>query len=199
MTSLKPHIVRAVYAWILENNLTPHILVNASIWGVQVPRQYVQDGKIILNIEPMAVREFSLSNDKITFQARFQGVSRTVSVPMGAVSAIFAAENGRGHLFAVEDPNEEQEGSGEPQWVNAVINNPDDKSKASTENIDNKEQQKPRLISLVPKAAPPTPVPSAVLTEETHIHSEKNETDDPDGDDDPTPKKKKGSWLRLIK
>jgi stringent starvation protein B len=99
MTPSRPYLLRALYEWILDNNATPHILVNAFQGEVQVPQDYVKDGQIVLNIAPSAVKALSLGNELITFNARFRGIPMDISVPLNAVIGIYAKENGRGMMF----------------------------------------------------------------------------------------------------
>jgi stringent starvation protein B len=104
MTSTRPYLLRAIYAWITDNGLTPYLLVNAEAEGVVVPRQYVNDGKIVLNISLTAVQHLFLEdNDWISFKARFSGHLFAVSVPMQAVLAIYTKENGKGMFFDAEE------------------------------------------------------------------------------------------------
>ncbi|MEJ2383059.1 MAG: ClpXP protease specificity-enhancing factor [Xanthomonadales bacterium] len=103
MTSNRPYLLRALYEWIGDNQMTPHILVDAGAPGVDVPRQAVQKGKVILNIDPAAVRELNLGNRFLTFSARFSGRQFEVTVPVDAVLAIYSKENGQGMMFAQED------------------------------------------------------------------------------------------------
>ena len=105
MTATRPYLIRAFYEWIVDNNCTPHIVVNADILGTDVPREYIEGGQIVLNISMTAVQTLSLSNSGISFQARFNGIVRQVSIPINAVMAIYARENGRGMVFT-EDDNE---------------------------------------------------------------------------------------------
>ena len=100
MTPKRPYLVRALYEWILDNELTPHPLVNANLPDTVVPSQFVEDGKIVLNISPTAVRGLLLGNERISFNTRFSGVAMDVRVPAEAVLGIFARENGQGMLFA---------------------------------------------------------------------------------------------------
>jgi stringent starvation protein B len=111
MTSNRPYLVRALYEWITDNNLTPHLLVNAELAGVDVPRQYVHEGRIVLNINPYAVRGLQLGNDWIEFSARFGGVSHLIHIPTAAVMAIYARENGQGMVFG-EEPGDGGGGDG---------------------------------------------------------------------------------------
>jgi stringent starvation protein B len=103
MTSTKPYLIRAFYEWILDNQQTPYIAVNADIAGTIVPMQYVEAGKITLNIAPSAVKSLTLGNDQIHFNARFSGVLTKVVVPIRGVLAIYARENGRGMVFSEEE------------------------------------------------------------------------------------------------
>lgn len=104
MTSLRPYLIRAIYDWILHNGFTPYLLVNALAEGVAVPQQYVQpDGSIVLNLRPEAVQNLLLGDDYVEFSARFGGVPRQLTVPVPAVLAIYAMENGRGMVFEPEE------------------------------------------------------------------------------------------------
>jgi stringent starvation protein B len=107
MTSNRPYLLRAVHEWICDNGLTPHIVVDAAKPGVQVPPQSISEGRVVLNLAPRAVSRLDIGNDLITFMARFGGVSQSVSVPVAAVQAIYARENGQGMLLA-----EDAQGSG---------------------------------------------------------------------------------------
>ncbi len=102
MTSSRPYLIRALYQWIVDNGVTPYILVDAAFDGVNVPSQYIQDHKIVLNIAPMAVRSLTLGDDEITFNARFSGQPTDIHVPTEAVLAIYARENGQGMMFTDE-------------------------------------------------------------------------------------------------
>ncbi len=102
MTSNKPYLIRSIYDWIVDNNMTPHILVNVQYPGVQVPMEYVVDNRIVLNISPQACRGLHLENDRIIFSARFSGVTVQIFVVPAAVLAIYAKENGRGMEFGEE-------------------------------------------------------------------------------------------------
>lgn len=104
MTSNRPYLLRAVHEWICDNGLTPYIVVDAGKPGVQVPPQAINEGKVVLNLAPRAVARLDIGNDAITFMARFGGVSHAVSVPVAAVQAIYARENGQGMLLAEDAP-----------------------------------------------------------------------------------------------
>jgi stringent starvation protein B len=103
MTPRRPYMLRAFYDWLVENDLTPHIVVDATMSGVRVPQEFIQDGQIILNIAPRAIGQLELGNEAITFHARFSGRPHSVIVPLYAVQAIYARENGAGTMFEPED------------------------------------------------------------------------------------------------
>ena len=108
LTSRRPYLIRALYDWVLDNDLTPHLLVAADAPGVDVPRQFVtEDGKITVNVAPSAVRALALENDIIRFSARFSGANYNVVVPPGAVLALYARENGEGMLFGEVEESED--------------------------------------------------------------------------------------------
>jgi len=99
MTSLKPYLIRAIYAWIIDNNLTPYLLVNATYPGCILPTDFIEDGRIVLNIRPEAVHNLNLDNQLISFNARFSGKGMSIEVPGKAVLAIYAKETGKGMFF----------------------------------------------------------------------------------------------------
>jgi stringent starvation protein B len=103
MTPTRPYLIRAFYDWIVDNGFTPYMLVDAGVAGVIVPTQFVQEGKIVLNLSPTAVRNLDLGNQEVRFGARFSGVAMEVRVPPAAVLGIYAHENGRGMLFPAEE------------------------------------------------------------------------------------------------
>lgn len=103
MTSHRPYLLRALYEWIADNGLTPHLLVDATRANVRVPTHAVKDGRIVLNVAQRAVAGLEMGNDVIRFSARFGGVSHAVSVPVEAVLAIYARENGQGMALPPED------------------------------------------------------------------------------------------------
>lgn len=106
LSSRRPYLIRALYEWVLDNDLTPHLLVAADAPGVDVPRQFVdEEGRITINISPSAVQGLTMDNDWITFSARFSGRGYAITVPPGTVLALYARENGEGMLFGeVETP-----------------------------------------------------------------------------------------------
>jgi len=103
MISNRPYLIRALYEWIVDNNLTPHMLVDTAHESVEVPRAFVENGRIILNVSPEATHSLVLGNDAITFNARFSGTAMDVHVPVSSVLAIYARENGQGMMFGDQD------------------------------------------------------------------------------------------------
>ncbi|WBA18257.1 ClpXP protease specificity-enhancing factor [Salinivibrio kushneri] len=134
MTPRRPYLVRAFYDWLLDNDLTPHMVVDATLPGVQVPFDYVKDGQIVLNIAPRAVGNLELSNDHVCFNARFGGKPQQVLVPMAAVLAIYARENGAGTMFDME-----------PAYAQADEEEMFEQSPSSSEGEDDEE---PSLVSV---------------------------------------------------
>ncbi len=102
MSSSRPHIVRALYDWIIENDCTPYILVTAYADDVEVPQEHVKDGQIILNISPSAVQNLFIRSEAVDFDGRFAGIPKRVYVPIAAVMGIYAKENGQGMIFDVD-------------------------------------------------------------------------------------------------
>ncbi|WP_338365958.1 ClpXP protease specificity-enhancing factor [uncultured Pseudoalteromonas sp.] len=109
MTPNRPYLLRAFFDWIVDNDCTPHLVVDADYPAVQVPTQFVQDGQIVLNISPSAVTGFSLDMEQLSFNARFGGQPMQVYVPVGAVLAIYARENGEGTVFTAEEFLEDED------------------------------------------------------------------------------------------
>ncbi|SFC04339.1 stringent starvation protein B [Marinospirillum celere] len=116
-SSSRPYLLRGLYEWLLDNHLTPHVIIAADLPGVEVPREQVQEGQLVLNISDTATRGLEISNEALTFSARFGGVPRQLYIPMEAVVAIYARENGAGMVFGqepgVEEALEEEEASSE--------------------------------------------------------------------------------------
>lgn len=109
MTSNRPYLLRAFYEWIVDNNCTPYLVVDATYPQVKVPTQHVQNGQIVLNISPGAVGNLQLGNDAVTFNARFGGQPFAIYIPLRAALAIYARENGAGTMFTAEDEVELEE------------------------------------------------------------------------------------------
>jgi stringent starvation protein B len=103
-TSTKPYLMRAIYDWCVDSGYTPYLSVTVDS-VTRVPMEYVKDGQIVLNIGPIAVERFNMGNELIEFSARFNGTGREISIPISAVSAIYARENGQGLSFEVSAPD----------------------------------------------------------------------------------------------
>jgi stringent starvation protein B len=112
MTSNRPYLLRAMYDWISDNGMTPYILVDAAAPGVDVPPAAVKDGRVVLNVAARAVAQLELGMDRVSFMARFSGVSRSVQAPMHAILAIYAHENGQGMMFPAENQPPQPPGAG---------------------------------------------------------------------------------------
>lgn len=102
MKPSRPYIVKALYDWLLDSDLTPHLLVDANAADVTIPLQFVEEGQIVMNINPSAVRNFYMDDQAISFNARFSGQPMDVYIPMKALLAIYARENGQGMGFGGE-------------------------------------------------------------------------------------------------
>jgi stringent starvation protein B len=109
MTPNRPYLLRAFYEWIVDNNYTPYLVVDATVGGVKVPTQFIQNGQIVLNVLPSAVGNLQLGNDAVTFNARFGGQPFALYIPVNAVLAIYAKENGAGTVFTLEEEEDEAE------------------------------------------------------------------------------------------
>lgn len=103
MKSSRPYMIRALHEWIVDNEMTPHLMVDATRTGVDVPQQHVNEGKIVLNVAPKAVINLVMNNDWVTFDARFSGVVHRIRLPINAILSIYAMENGRGMFFDEDD------------------------------------------------------------------------------------------------
>ena len=98
--SKRPYLIRAMHEWMGDNSHTPHIVVDTSMNGVNVPVEHVKDGKIILNVSDSAAHDLQLTNDAISFRARFSGAPFNVWVPIQSVLGIYARETGQGMVFS---------------------------------------------------------------------------------------------------
>ena len=101
--STKPYLIRAIHEWCSDSNLTPYLSVKVDA-NTRVPTEFVKNGEIVLNVSLNATRNLTINNELIQFSARFNGVSREVSIPVERVQGIFARENGQGAFFTVESP-----------------------------------------------------------------------------------------------
>ena len=122
MTISRPYLLRGIYEWLIDNNLTPYLLVDAEYKDIAIPFEHVQDGKIILNISTSAIEMLNLENDYVSFSARFSGKAMDIYIPIRAVLALYSMENGKGMMF----PEEEELSNEEPNPENLngdAINN----------------------------------------------------------------------------
>jgi len=117
MRSTKPYLIRAIYEWCADQGFTPYLAVQVDA-ATRVPREFVRDGQIVLNVSPTATHQMQMGNDEITFQTRFNGAPYPVSVPVAAVVAIYARENGQGMVFEA-DGRDEVAADGEAAKVDA--------------------------------------------------------------------------------
>ncbi|MDA8390103.1 MAG: ClpXP protease specificity-enhancing factor [Gammaproteobacteria bacterium] len=113
MTPLRSYLIRAVYDWAVDSGLTPHVVVDVTQPGVAVPPGRAADGRIVLNIDPAAVRDFFFDHDMMAFSARFGGVPFNITVPLTAVLALYARENGKGLSFE-QGPDDDPSPPAEP-------------------------------------------------------------------------------------
>ena len=146
MTSNRAYLVRALYEWILDNDMTPHLLVDAEAQDGQIPEQFVEDGRIVLNVSPSAVQHLEMGNEWILFDARFGGAPYQISLPLPSVLAIYARENGRGMIF----PDEEMVANRQPDTT-ASTETPNDKADTSpsTDESDDKRPKGPPNLTIV--------------------------------------------------
>ncbi|USD64887.1 ClpXP protease specificity-enhancing factor [Vibrio sp. SCSIO 43136] len=149
MTARRPYLLRAFYDWLVDNDLTPHLVVDATLNGVRVPMEFVQDGQIILNIAPRAVGQLELGNDAITFNARFSGRPHSVIVPLYAVHAIYARENGAGTMFEPEEAymdieQQSQEEEVSPSSFDVVDSEQPEETEAVETNTSSEDPERPK-------------------------------------------------------
>lgn len=121
--SQRPYLVRAMHEWMTDNGKTPHLVIDATFPGVQIPAGHVKDGRIVLNSSYSATRNLVLGNDEIEFEARFSGTPHLIRAPMDSVLGIYARESGEGMLFT-----ESEDGDGEmaPSEIKESDSNDDD-------------------------------------------------------------------------
>lgn len=103
MTSNQPYLLKAMYDWLVDNDCTPHLLVDANFPGVSVPQRYVDNGQIVLNIAPRAVSQFVMDLEAVGFSTRFGGLPTEIYIPIRAIMGIYARENKQGMMFGVDD------------------------------------------------------------------------------------------------
>lgn len=155
MTPNRPYLLQAYYDWLMDNELTPHVVVDAYVPGTQVPQQYVKDGQIVLNITSTAVANLQIGHDSIEFNARFGGVPQQVVLPMAAIVAIYARENGAGTVFDTEDAYQLE---AEPEDAGLSVVNPEMK-----EQLDSSSDE-PSAVENTPDEKAPEPKRRGHLT-----------------------------------
>ena len=144
MTPSRPYLVRAIYEWLVDNNSTPYLLIDATNPLVRVPPQHIKDGKIVLNAAPHAVKDFFIQNEGISFTARFGGVPMMISAPMVAVLAIYARENGQGMFFDSHEEFVDQAEASQPE-VTAPVLSAAPVPTVATETLSGEDAPKPKL------------------------------------------------------
>ncbi|MDG4812306.1 ClpXP protease specificity-enhancing factor [Hydrogenovibrio sp. 3SP14C1] len=149
MISNRPYMIRALFDWIVDNEWTPHLQVDANYPGIQVPMEFAQDGVIVLNVHPDAVRELQLANDWFFFKARFQGIEREIGFPPEAVLAIFARENGQGMPFPPEPYPEETSSMEDKPSLSAVDSTESSTPESDSESAKTDKPKKRSHLSVV--------------------------------------------------
>lgn len=140
LTPNRPYLLRAYYDWLIDNGLTPHVLVDATVDGTQVPQQFVKEGQIVLNVHHAAVAGLELGNDWVEFNARFGGVPQQVILPMKAISAIYARENGVGVVFEMEPAYETDD-----EQLEVFTPDDDNQPKVTSDQKDSSKKQRGHL------------------------------------------------------
>ena len=107
MTPHRPYLLRAMHQWILDNHCSPYVIVRTTVIGVQVPPGHAENGRIVLNVSPTAIRNLSITNEQLEFDGRFGGRSFHVSAPIDAVMAVYAKETGQGMAFEAESSTDQ--------------------------------------------------------------------------------------------
>ena len=155
MTSNRPYLLRAFYQWILDNDCTPYIVVEADLPHVDVPPQAVRDGQVVLNVSPTSVHNLMLEDKQVTFSARFGGVPFEVYIPVYAISAIYARENGAGTMFPPEPIPELEDDIGdeltadEPESAPMSVIETSAEIKVEADKKDDKPKKKGSHLSIV--------------------------------------------------
>lgn len=146
MTSNRPYLLRAFYEWIVDNNCTPYLVVDATYPTVKVPTQHIQNGQIVLNISPGAVGNLQLGNDAVTFNARFGGQPFALYIPIRAALAIYARENGAGTMFSPEEDIELAEDSVEDSNIDIEVTSEDQPKEPSPDDDKPKKGNHLRVV-----------------------------------------------------
>ncbi len=115
----RPYLLRAMHEWMTDNHLTPHVVVDATRRDLSIPREHVEDGRLILNLSYSATRDLSIGNEHAEFEARFGGVSRRLSIPVSAIMGIYARETGQGMVFSDEDAQDDESDESEASEASA--------------------------------------------------------------------------------
>ncbi|ABZ78167.1 Stringent starvation protein B [Shewanella halifaxensis HAW-EB4] len=152
LTPNRPYLLRAYYDWLMDNQLTPHVVVDAYVPGTQVPQQYVKDGQIVLNITESAVGGLQITNEFIEFSARFGGVPQQVLLPMASIVAIYARENGAGTVFELEEAYQLDDENEEESGLSVVLKEPEpvvETSEPEPDNVEAKESKRRGHLTLV--------------------------------------------------
>lgn len=136
MTSNKPYLIRALYEWLVDNDATPHIMVDTTKADVMIPAGIEKDGQVVLNIAARAVQALEMTNSHISFTARFSGASQNIYIPIQAVMAIYSMEDGQGMMFA-ED-------------TSATSSSSEDKDKTALEKSDQEKTAKKKTAKKKP-------------------------------------------------
>src|SRR3984885_6234873 len=136
MLSNKPYLIRAFYEWIVDSKTTPLLVVDATMPRCNVPQEYVENGEIILNISPDAIRDLKVTRHLVEFKASFSGIAHLISVPVRAVLAVYAEENGQGMFFDIENEEESDSNWSETGDLEVV---------ESDGSMPNQEKRKPHL------------------------------------------------------
>ena len=152
MTLSRPYLVRAIYDWLVDNNLTPYLLVDAENTEAVLPQEHVQDGKIILNISPVAVEGLRLDNDCVSFSARFSGKAMDLYIPIQAVMALYSMENGKGMMFPDEGEDAMVDSSDDYSYSEMNIITDQDDTVATEQNkkeTKKEKKERPSFIKVV--------------------------------------------------
>ncbi|ABV88845.1 ClpXP protease specificity-enhancing factor [Shewanella pealeana] len=149
LTPNRPYLLRAYYDWLMDNQLTPHVVVDAYVPGTQVPQQYVKDGQIVLNITESAVAGLQITNEFIEFSARFGGVPQQVLLPMASIVAIYARENGAGTVFELEEAYQLDDDFEEEAGLSVVKEPVVETSEPEAEKVEAKEPKRRGHLTLV--------------------------------------------------
>lgn len=147
MLSNKPYLVRAFFEWIVDSACTPYLVANAIYPHCKVPQQYVdENSQITLNVSPEAVRDLKISNEFVEFRASFSGIVHFISVPIKAVLAIYAQENGQGMFFDFEEENAIDEGG---EWGGDTVPSQPENRGAAAGGAQDSKKQRPSHLKLV--------------------------------------------------